>query len=105
MRLFQPPPYYQSLWSREEQDLDFWKKVVMTLVDNKHNTKTSRNGYSITMFQEGLPYKPYFIAIDNWGQVIIGPNKKTVATYMVGELEVLVWFIEIWMLKTGYCYN
>ena len=90
MRLFWPPPHYQSLWSRGEQDPDFWKEVATALVDNKHNTKTSRNGYPITMFQGGLPHEPYFIAIDNWGQVIIGPNKKTVATYVGGELEVLV---------------
>ena len=89
-RLFQLSPYYQLLWSREEQDPDFWKKVVTALVDNKHNTKTLRNGYSITMFQGGPPHEPYFIAINNWGQVIIGPNKKMVATYVVGELEVLV---------------
>ena len=42
------------------------------------------------MFQEGLPYELYFIAIDNRGQIIICPSKKTVAIYMVGELEVLV---------------
>ena len=39
-RLFKPPPYYQSLQSRREQDPNFWKKVVTVLVDNKHNTKT-----------------------------------------------------------------
>ena len=42
------------------------------------------------MFQGGPPHEPLFIAIDNWGQVIIGLNKKTVATYVVGELEVLI---------------
>ena len=42
------------------------------------------------MYQGGLPHKPYFIAIDNWGQVIISPNKKIVATHVVGELEILV---------------
>jgi len=42
------------------------------------------------MFQGGLPYKPYFIAIDNQDQVIIEPNKKTVTTYIVEELEVLI---------------
>ena len=42
------------------------------------------------MFQGGLPHEPYFIVIDNREQVIIGPNKKTVAIYMVGELEVLI---------------
>jgi len=51
MRLFKPPPYYQLLQSREEQDPESWKKVATALVDNKHNTKTLQNGYSITMFQ------------------------------------------------------
>ena len=42
------------------------------------------------MFQGEPLHELYFIAIDNQGQVIIGPNKKTMAMYMVGELEVLV---------------
>ena len=42
------------------------------------------------MFQGGLLHEPFFIAIDNQGQVIIGPNKKTVATYVVEELKVLI---------------
>jgi len=62
----------------------------MALVDNKHNLETSRNGYPIRMFQRGPSHGPFFIVIDNRGQVIIGPNKKMVAMYIVGELEVLV---------------
>ena len=89
-RIFKPPPYYQSLQSREEQDLDFWKDIAIAFVENKYNTETSRNEYPINMFQEGPLHKLYFIAINNWGQVIISPNKKMVAIYMVGELEVLV---------------
>ena len=104
-RIFQPPPYYQSLWSRGEQDPNFWKEITTALINNKHNTETLRNKYPINMFQGGPPHKPFFIAIDNWEQVIIGPNKKIVATYVVGELEVLVWFMGTWMLKMGYCYN
>ena len=42
------------------------------------------------MYQEGPPHEPFFIAINCQGQVIIGPNKKTVAMYVLGELEVLV---------------
>jgi len=42
------------------------------------------------MFQGGPPHKPYFIAIDNQDQIIIGPSKKIVATHMVEELEVLI---------------
>ena len=42
------------------------------------------------MFQGGSPHEPYFIAINNREQVIIGPNKKIVATFVIGELEVLI---------------
>ena len=41
------------------------------------------------MYQEGPPYKPYFIAVDMKEQVIIGPNKKIVAIYVIGELALL----------------
>ena len=42
------------------------------------------------MFQEGPPHDLFFIAIDNQGHVIIGLNKKMIATYVVGELKILV---------------
>ena len=89
-RLFRPPAHYQSLKSRGEQDPEFWKEIAMVLVDNRHNTETSRNGFLIKMYQGGTPHEPFFIAIDCRGQVIIGPNKKIVATHVSGELEVLV---------------
>ena len=89
-RIFWPPPHYQSLQYRGEQDPDFWKETATALVDNKNNMETSRNGITIKMFQGGPPHEPFFIAIDNRDQVIIGPNKKTVAMYMVRELEVLM---------------
>jgi len=89
-RIFRPPPYYQALKSRGEQDPEFWKEVAMVFVDRKRNTDTSRNGHQIPMYQGGLLHEPYFIAIDNKDQVIIGPSKKIVATHVVGELEVLV---------------
>ena len=60
------------------------------MVENKHNTETSRNRYCINMFQGDPSYEPFFIAINNRRQVIIGSNKKMVATYVIGELEVLV---------------
>ena len=90
MRIVRPPPYYQSLKSRGEQDPTFWSEVAKAFLEKKHNTDTLRNGYQIPMFQGGPPHEPYFIAIDNREQIIIGPSKKIVATYMVGELEVLV---------------
>ena len=38
-RLFHPPAHYQSLKSRGEQDPDFWKEIIMALVDTWHNTE------------------------------------------------------------------
>ena len=66
-RIFQPPSYYQLFHSRGEQDPDFWKEVAMALVNNKHNMETSRNGYSIRMFQGRPPHEPFFIAVNNLG--------------------------------------
>ena len=49
-RIFKPPPHYQSLKSRGEQDPIFWKEVAMAFLERKHNTDTARNGYQIHMF-------------------------------------------------------
>ena len=89
-QLFWLPPHYQSLKSRGEENPEFWKEVAKAFVDQKHNTEIARNGYQIIMFQGGPPHEPYFIAIDNKEQIIIRPNKKTVAIYVVGELEILI---------------
>jgi len=89
-RIFKPPPHYQSLKSRGEQDPVFWREVAMAFVERKYNMDIARNGLQIHMFQGGPPHEPYFIAIDNKDQVIIGPSKKIVAMHVVGELEVLV---------------
>ena len=66
----------------------FWKEVVKAFLENKRNTDTSRNGLQIPMYQGGPPHELYFITINNRDQIIIGPNKKTVARYVVGELNV-----------------
>jgi len=42
IRIFQPPPHYQLLHSRGEQDPDFWKEVATALVNTKNNMETSR---------------------------------------------------------------
>ena len=49
-RIFQPPPYYQSLKSRGEQDPSFWKEVATAFLDKKKNTDTARNGRQIPMY-------------------------------------------------------
>jgi len=49
-RIFQPPPHYQALKFRGEQDSEFFKEVAIILVDKKHNTEMTRNSYPIVMF-------------------------------------------------------
>jgi len=49
-RIFRPPPYYQSLKSRGEQDPTFWKEVVTAFLDKKKNTDTARNDCQIPMY-------------------------------------------------------
>ena len=49
-RIFQLPLYYQSLKSRGKQNQEFWKEVATALVENKHNTEMSWNGYPITIY-------------------------------------------------------
>ena len=78
------------LKSRGEQDPIFWKEVATAFMEIKHNIDTLRNRYQIKMFQEGPPHEPYFIAIDNMEQIIIGFSKKIVATHVIGELAVIV---------------
>ena len=58
----------------------------MAFMEDKYNMETLQNKYPISMYQEGPPHEPYFIVINNQEQPIIGPNKKIVATHIVGEL-------------------
>ena len=41
------------------------------------------------MYQEGPSHESYFITVDMERRVIIGSNKKIVATYIIGELALL----------------
>ena len=50
IRLFKPPLHYTSLWSREDQDQEFWKEVAITFMDKKHNMETLWNNYPITIY-------------------------------------------------------
>ena len=47
-RIFRPPPHYQSLRSRGEQDPDFWKEVAMAFVDKKKEHRYSKKRMSNT---------------------------------------------------------
>ena len=41
------------------------------------------------MYIGGPPHKPYFITLTLWEKIIIGPTKKLVTSYVVGDLAML----------------
>jgi len=41
------------------------------------------------MYSERLPHEPFFIALILQEEIIIGPTKKLVVFYMVGDLAFL----------------
>jgi len=84
-----PPPYYKSLWLQEEQDEQYWNEIAHEFLKKRHNTDTIRKELPIEMYSGGLPHKPYFITLTLQGQIIIGPIKKMVALYVVGDLTLL----------------
>jgi len=48
-----------------------------------------RKGFPIEIYMGGPPHEPYFITLTLWGQIIIGPMKKLVATHVVKNLALL----------------
>ena len=62
---------------------------MVAFLEQQQNTNTSRKGFPINMYLGEPPHKLYFIAMTLQGQIIIGPNKKVVASYVVGNLALL----------------
>jgi len=58
-------------------------------LEKKHNIDIIRKSFPIEMYMGGLPHEPYFIALILQRQIIIGPMKNLVVTYMVGDLALL----------------
>ena len=86
---FYPPLHYKSLWPQEKQNEQYWNEITIEFLKQKHNADTTRKGLSIEIYSGGPPHEPYFIAFMLQGQIIIGPTKKMVTSYMVGDLALL----------------
>ena len=55
----------------------------------KNNTDTSHQEILIKIYTEGLLYKLFFIADSVQKQLIIGPTKKIMVIYAVGDLTLM----------------
>ena len=90
--LFYPPPYYKSIQPQGEQDEQYQKEIAVKFLKKKHNIDTIRKEFPIEMYIGG-PYEPYFIALTLWREIVIGPTKKLVVSYVVGDLILLNQFM------------
>ena len=81
--------YYKSIQFQGKQDEQYWNEITVEFLKIKHNADIIRREFSIKMYTGGSPYKPYFIALTSQDQIIVGLTKKTVASYMVGDLTLL----------------
>ena len=86
---FYPLPHYKSLQWNGKQDKQYWKKIAVEFIKQKHNTDISRREFPIEMFTGGLPHESFFIALTLQGEIIIRPTKKLVTSYVVGDLLLL----------------
>ena len=86
---FYPPPHYQSLQPQGEKDKQYWKEIAVVFLKKKHNTDTTRKGLPIEICIGGPPHEPYFITLTLQEQIIIGPTKKLITTYVVRDLVLL----------------
>ena len=87
--LFYPLPYYKSLWLKGKQDEQYWNKITVEFLKQKHNVNTTKWGFSIKIYIGGPLYKSYFIELILQGKIIIRPTKKMITSYMVGDLALL----------------
>ena len=86
---FYPLLYYKSLQPQGEQDEQYWNKITVEFLKQKHNADMIRKGLLTKMYSGGPSYKLYFIIFTLQGQIIISPTKKMVILYMVGDLALL----------------
>ena len=82
--------HYQiiKLFEEIENKTNTRKKSLSSLF-KKYNLDTSRHGFSIEMFTGGLLHEFFFITLTLQEEIVIGPTKKPVIFYMVGDLVFL----------------
>ena len=65
------------------------EQIAIVFLEKKYNVDIMRKGFPIKMYVGGPPHKPYFITLTLQGQIIVGPTKKLVTLYVVGDLALL----------------
>ena len=70
------------------------------MLESKQNSETVWRGFKIPLYAEEPPYELWFISEAADNGYIVGPQKKSVAIYVMGEKR----FMRTWTLRKRY-YN
>ena len=82
---FLPPAGYHTISRNGENSSRYWNWIVKGLLESKQNSETVRRGFKIPLYAGGPPHEPWFISEAADEGYIVGPQKKSVAIYAMGE--------------------
>jgi len=86
---FYPLSHYKFLQPWGEQDEQYWNKVAIKFLKQKHNVDMIRWDFSIKIYIKEPLHELYFIVLTLQEKLIIRPTKKIVISYMVIDLVLL----------------
>jgi len=82
---FLPPTGYHTISRNRKNSSRYWNWIVKGLLESKQNSETVRRGFKILLYAGGPPHEPWFISEAADEGYIVGPQKKSVAIYAMGE--------------------
>jgi len=82
---FLPPAGYRTISRNGENSSRYWNWIVKGLIESKQNSETVQRGFKIPLYAGVPPHKSWFIAEAPDEGYIVGPQKKSVAIYTMGE--------------------
>jgi hypothetical protein len=82
---FHPPKGYHSLRKGGEKDTTYWNSIMAVFMDIGDTTSINRRGINIAMLRGGPDHAPFFICEYHNGGYAIGPSKKKLAPYAIGD--------------------
>jgi len=82
---FLPPAGYHIISRNGEKSSRYWNWIVKGLLESKQNSKIVRRGFKIPLYTGGPPHEPWFILEAADEGYIVGPQKKLVVIYAMGE--------------------
>jgi len=82
---FLPPARYRTISRNGENSSRYWNWIVKGLIKSNQNLEIIQRGFKIPLYAGGPPHEPWSIAEAPDEGYIVGPQKKSVAIYAMGE--------------------